>query len=199
MRARLLALAALVSALGAGVVIWAQWGDSTIDATPELPGGWEMIDRGSCTTAPCGALKCLQAQDVLTDAGRGDCDTRLVECDVRMGARARAMALDAGDAPAAEKYQRVRFVALRCPGVDGGRAFGIPVDDAGYPVWGTVAVTPRCVRAPVGVQTCQRDEGDGGSRWFGDLNVFPAALAKGSGCQPVSCTVMFGDQPETDL
>ena len=199
MRQRLLALAALVSAAGAGTVLFAQWNAGSIDAAPELPGGWELVDRQSCTTAVCNAPRCIEANNVLADAGRGNCDTRLVACDVRLGARARALAEDAGDAPGPRKYQRVRFVALRCPAADGGSAWAIPVTDAGYPAWGTAVVTPRCVRAPAdGGTLCQRSERDGGYRYFGTGNVIePASESNGHAtCEPCGCRVMAGDSDE---
>lgn len=60
---------------------------------------------------------------------------------------------------------------------------------------------PDCVRAPLdGGLTCLRDlhDGDGG-RWFGTGNVFPVAQAAGSNCEPVGCSVMAGDDPDTSL
>jgi len=58
---------------------------------------------------------------------------------------------------------------------------------------------PDCVRAPVGNVTCRRDEHDGGSRFFGEMNVFPVGDAVGAGCEGVDCAVMFGDNPDTSL
>lgn len=59
---------------------------------------------------------------------------------------------------------------------------------------------PDCVRAPVaGGTTCQRAELDGGQRYFGAGNVFPAGEARGTGCEPVACTTIAGDDPNTTL
>jgi hypothetical protein len=58
---------------------------------------------------------------------------------------------------------------------------------------------PDCVRAPVGNLTCRRTLPDGGSRFFGEMNVFPASEATGAGCQGIDCAVMSGDVAETDL
>lgn len=68
--------------------------------------------------------------------------------------------------------------------------------DAGFPF---VKATRRCVRAPADGGVCLRSNGDGGWRDFGMLNVFPANEAAGSGCEPVECTVLAGENPETAL
>ena len=52
---------------------------------------------------------------------------------------------------------------------------------------------PDCVRAPMGNSTCTRSEGDGGFRFFGEMNVFDKSLAGGSGCEAVGCTIFGGD------
>lgn len=59
-----------------------------------------------------------------------------------------------------------------------------------------------CVRAPLdGGTDCLRDDGLGlgPRRFFGTGNVFPAAQAAGSNCEPVECTVTYGDNPDTSL
>jgi hypothetical protein len=61
---------------------------------------------------------------------------------------------------------------------------------------------PPCVRAPLDGGTDCRAQGyelDGGARFIGTGNVFPSAVATGTQCEQVECTVMSGDNPETDL
>lgn len=190
MKQKLLALAALVSAAGAGSLLLADWDTGQPVAPP--PGGFEVLDRDSCTVSACGILGCLNANNVLADAG-SPCVTRLADCDVRIGAKARAWLSDAGLSLGPKPYQRVRFVGLRCP-VDGGFSYGVPMNDEGLPQFSSAsAVTPRCVRAPAGNSTCLRAETDGGARYFGEGNVFPVAEARGSGCEACGCVVMSGD------
>lgn len=200
MRARLLALAALVSSLVAGTVIFVNWNTGEVNGTIDSFGALELVDRSQCTMAACGAAQCTQANAILADAG-SSCLTRLVECPFRIGPRIRAIGADAGVTFGPQKYQRVRLIALRCPAAGGGFSFGVPTDDNGWPIYAvTPGVTPACVRAPVaGGVTCTRAELDGGQRYFGAGNVFPAAEARGTGCQPVECTVMAGDDPDVDL
>lgn len=52
---------------------------------------------------------------------------------------------------------------------------------------------PQCVRAPADGGTCNRRLPDGGSRFFGRLNVMPADAGVGASCESVECAVMFGD------
>lgn len=195
---RLIALAAVVSAAGAGSIIFANWDTGLPVQAP--PGAFEILNKSTCTQAACGALLCLQANDVLADAG-SSCTTRLGTCDFRVGQQARDWAADAGLTLGPQRYQRLRLVGLRCAGADGGFSFGIPMDDTGFPQFASVAQqTPLCVRAPLdGGGNCNRDEHDGGSRFFGKGNVFPAGDAIGSSCEPVNCTVMYGDNADVDL
>lgn len=197
-RARLIALASAVAAAGAGSLVLVNWDTAQPISAP--PGAFELLDRSKCTVAACGANLCLQANDVLADAGSA-CTSRLVTCDVRIGQQARDWAADAGLVLGPQRYQRLRFVGLRCAGADGGFSFGVPMDDTGMPQFASVAQqTPLCVRAPLdgGHLGCRRDEHDGGSRDFGRGNVFPAVDGVGT-CEPVQCSVMYGDDPEVDL
>lgn len=194
MRQRLLALAALVSAAGAGTLVLADWDTGLPVNVP--PGGFEVLDRSDCTPAVCGLNACDNANNVLADAG-DPCRTRLVACDVRIGGKARAWLSDAGLTLGPKPYQRIQFIGLRCPAADGGFAFGVPMDDNGLPQFvRAVAQTPRCVRAPVGNTTCLRAETDGGSRFFGEMNVFPSGEARGAGCEACGCVHMAGDSDE---
>ena len=72
-------------------------------------------------------------------------------------------------------------------------------------LWGSsmpLTLVPReCVRqvADAGLP-CPRWGGDGGSMDYGDLNVFPRALAVDPAqCESVNCTVYAGDNPATEL
>jgi hypothetical protein len=49
----------------------------------------------------------------------------------------------------AHRYQQMRFVAERCP-VDGGFAVGVPVDDAGWPLFAVVVRPHPCAWRPAG-------------------------------------------------
>ena len=57
---------------------------------------------------------------------------------------------------------------------------------------------PDCVRRPVGNKTCFRAESDGGQRNPGELNRFPATDVRGSGCQPVACSVFLGESADEE-
>lgn len=200
-RAQLLALAAAVGALGAGGALFWNRDTSTVDKTIEDVGAWEQIDKSSCSTAACNTAQCTAAKNVLTDAG-SSCTPRLVSCDFRVSPRMRACFADAGTPLSAKRYQRLQVVALRCPGRDGGFAFGTPFDANQCPIFAAAVDTPLCVRAPLdGGPNCLRLGAalDGGARFFGTGNVFPASQSSGSQCEPVGCSVMYGDNPETDL
>lgn len=199
MRARLLALVAVLSVASAGAVKFFYFSDATSADT--LVGGiglLEMVDRSTCTVAACNAAQCQQAQAILDDAGTS-CKVGFVDCSVRIGQGARDLASDAGVALGPQTYQRLRIVGARCA-VDGGFAYGVPVNDAGWPVFAVSTTTPLCGRAPYdGGVDCQRDEGDGGSRFIGTGNVFPVSKAVGAQCEPVECAVFAGDDPAVSL
>jgi len=199
MKQRLLALAALVAAAGAGTVLFVNWEDGTIAGRIEDVGSWELIDRANVTMSACNSAQCTTAQNILTDAG-SSCIPRFADGDFRVSARMRACFADAGVTMGAQKYQRLRLIALRCAGTDGGFAFGVPMDDAGCPIFAVAVTTPRCVRAPLdGGANCRRLLPDGGTVFFGTGNVFPAAEAAGSNCDACGCTVIYGDDPSVDL
>lgn len=201
LKARLLALAAALSVLAAGTVTFLNW--NTANSLDSLTGGvglLETIDRSKCSVAACNAPTCVTAQGILNDAGT-PCTVGFVDCDVRIGAPARAMAADAGVVFSAASYQRARFIGMRCA-VDGGFAYTVPVTDAGWPIFAVTTATPGCVRAPLdGGTSCLRAGAavDGGSRFFGTGNVFPAAQAAGSNCDAVQCGVIYGDDPSVTL
>lgn len=201
MKARLLALAAALSILAAGRVVFLNWNTATsLDALTGGVGLLETIDRSKCSVAACNAAACTTAQGILNDAGT-PCTVGFVDCSVRIGATARAMAADAGFTFGPASYQRVRLIGMRCA-VDGGFAYTVPVTDAGWPIFAVTITTPLCVRAPLdGGSSCLRAGAapDGGARFFGTGNVFPASQAAGSHCDAVECGVVFGDDPNVTL
>lgn len=206
MKQRLLALAAVLSALGGGTVVFLNWNDAKVDPTLESAGVWQVVDKSKCNVRACNAQACTDATNVLQDAG-SSCVPRFADCDVRVSPYVRQVAQTNGLTLGPQKYQRVTFVALRCPGSDGGFAFGVPVDDGGWPVYAVATgQTPLCVRAPLdGGNTCLRRLSDGGTTFFGAGNVFNATESAGSNCEPVAagCSaaggIVFGDDPAVDL
>lgn len=202
MKQRLLAIVSAMTAagLGAGALVFVQWHEPhSIEHMVLDVQNWSLMDSDSCVPRACNTTPCVTAQNHLTDAGTG-CVTRLVACDWRVTPRMREAAAESGVTLGPKKYQRLELGVLRCSGADGGFAWAVPLNDAGWPVVSDVVeVTPRCVRAPTGNSTCLRAETDGGSRFFGELNVFPAGEARGTGCEACGCAVVFGDNPDTDL
>lgn len=199
MKQRLLALAAVVAAAGAGTLVFVNW-DTGLPDTP-MPGAFDAFQTADCTPSACAANLCTQADNVLADAGSA-CRSRLVTCDnVRVGQRMRDWAADAGLTLGPQRYQTLRFVGMRCPGVDGGFSFGIPLDDTGLPQFSSATqMTPPCVRAPLdGGTDCRLVLPDAGLMFYGTGNVFPAAQSSGTQCEAVSCRVVFGDDPDTSL
>jgi hypothetical protein len=197
MRARLLAIIAALSAagLGSGALVFVRWNEPhAIEHVVANVSGWDLMDSDSCVPRACNTAACTTAQNHLTDAG-SPCVTRLVACDWRITERMRAAASASGVTLGAKKYQRLEVGALRCPGADGGFTWAVPLTDAGWPIVSdVVAVTPRCVRAPLdGGLGCQRRFPDGGTRFFGTGNVMPVDAGVGASCEPVACSVMFGD------
>jgi len=204
MRQRLLALVAAMTAagLGAGSLVFINWNEPhVIEHFVANVRDWELMDSDSCVPRACTLPACATAENHLADAGTG-CVTRLVACDWRVTPSMRAAATESGVTLGPKKYQRLEVGTLRCTGADGGFAWAVPLTDAGWPVIADVApeIGPRCVRAPVSNLTCLRDPpGAAPARFFGELNVFPAAEASGAGCEPVGCAVMFGDHPDVEL
>ncbi len=199
MKQKLLALAALLATLGAGAIVFVNFESAKPDPKLTSVGNLEVLDLKGCTTRACNAGQCIQVQNILVDAG-SSCLPRFAACDMRIGQALRNKATDAGVALGPQKYQRLEVVALRCPAVDGGFSFGVPFDDAGWPLYAATVATPLCVRAPLdGGQLCRRSLPDGGTRFNGKGNVFPASQAAGSNCDQVACSVFLGDNPDTSL
>lgn len=201
-KGQLLAVAAAISALAAGTVVFLTQNsaDSSIDGTTAAPTMFQLVDRSTCSVAACNSTQCTQAKNVLNDAG-SPCTVGFADCSARVGPVARNIAADAGLVFGPALYQRVRFVGMRCP-VAGGFTYAIPVDDAGWPVFALQTTTPLCVRAPLdGGTNCLRQGllPDGGAGFFGTGNVFPSALSAGSNCDQVECTVVYGDDPDQSL
>lgn len=188
MKARLVAIAAALIAGGVGIFFYA-YNDA---AQAEFAGGagaLEIIDRSQCSMSNCNAAACNQAQNILNDAGSGSCSLKMVECPVRLGARARALAADAGVSFGPGRYQQVRFVAMKCPSQDGGNAFGVAVDDAGWPVFATSSVAFPCAWKARDGGVCTRV--DGGNPGF-ENTMQPGQFA-GAGCQLKACVEIAGD------
>lgn len=82
---------------------------------------------------------------------------------------------------------------VELPDAGVGYAYPVDLDDGGTEYRVTDAAP--CVRRPEGapVASCLRREPDGGARDFGDLNRFPASEAVGAGCEPVACSIVFGE------
>jgi hypothetical protein len=199
-RAQLIAIAAAVSALGAGALLFVNSaGDFTFDTVASGLDRFEILDRSQCTPAACNNAQCTAVKNILQDAG-SPCSVGFADCSTRVGPVLRAWAADAGTPFSSQVYQRVRLIGMRCPAVDGGFSYGIMVDDAGFPLFQVSVTTPLCARAPLdgGGQTCLRDDGTG-PRYFGAGNVFPAAQAFGTFCDAVECTVAYGDDPNITL
>lgn len=198
MKALLLKLAAFLITLSPGSIAYVNFNNGTPDVTMDAPGSLEILDKSDCSMLACaGQTQCVTANNHLADAG-SPCVVRLSECTVRVGARARILAAGAGATLGTAKYQRVRFIAMRCPLDVGGNAFGVPTDDTGWPSFTVATVAPRCARAPTAVADCKR-VGPDGTRNIGAKNVFPASQSTGTQCEPVECSVMYGDEPLTDL
>lgn len=195
MKAHLLALAAFLAAAGAGVY-FVNFTDGTVSRFSGSFGGLEVVDKKQCVVTACNAAQCVAANNILADAGSSD-TTRFVECPVRLGPRGRALAADAGvtlslrpdGGPAL--YQQVKLVALRHVRPDGGLSFGIPVDDAGWPVY-TVSTSPHsCAWRPLGVAAALCKRTDGGDP--GAENTLKAGEFAGAGCLLKPCFEMAGD------
>ncbi len=186
MKARLVAIAALLTAAGAGSIFFVNWDTAQVEKLPISFGAFEVFDKSQCTTSACGTAACDIARDHLTDSGFGSCTLRFIECPVRLGQRARNLGLDAGVTFGPGKYQQVRLTAMRC-----GTALGIAVDNNGWPTYAVATGTPGCKRRDAGVPVAQCQRVDGGNQ--GDENQYPASELTGAGCTPVPCGVIFGD------
>lgn len=158
-----------------------------------------------------------------------DCAARIIVCPERIGPALRARLAAAGDVlPAGKKYAKVAINGWQCPNPDGGvvevvaaalqkalsnddyelpdpnRCSSLPCSAiAGFCASGQLAVrlasvggaVPGCVRAPYdGGTDCLRT-----GAFFGAGNVFPVGQSTGTQCEPVECTVLFGDDPSADL
>lgn len=98
---------------------------------------------------------------------------------------------------ARERLHESKVVELPDAGV--GYAYPVDLDDGGTS-YRAMDVAP-CVRRPEGapVASCLRRAEDGEVRDFGALNRFPASEAVGAGCEPVACSIVFGeDDREAD-
>jgi hypothetical protein len=80
---------------------------------------------------------------------------------------------------------------------DGGKGYSIKVRvaDGGSELRITAA---DCARRPAGNKTCFAAELDGGLKTPGDLNRFPIADVRGTGCQLVACSVWQGEDDSSE-
>lgn len=188
MRARLLAIAATLATAGAGVT-FVFWNAPSIETDmPRAFGNLEVVDRSQCSVSNCNTQQCTSAENILADAG-STCTARFIDCPIRVGPKARALAADAGVALTAARYQQIRLIALRCPTAGGGFALGIPVTDAGWPFFD---VTPRphlCAWKPRDGGVCTTL--DGGNPGF-ENTMQPGQFA-GAGCVLKSCVEIAGE------
>ena len=118
-------------------------------------------------------------------------------------AAALALGVTLGAAGAREVYDVKPPQAVERPGeervlfVEGARKYARPMTlvDGGDVL--LLVDTPSCVRKPDKDADCQRrNVEDGGAYDFGVLNRFLASEAVGSGCEPVACAVMAGENAD---
>ncbi len=188
-RAQLLALSVLVASGIGGAVYFVNRSDAALSTMADSFGALEVVDRSQCSVSACNAAACVQAKNVLSDAG-SLCTVGFLSCPVRFGRRARNLADDAGMAYGAALYQQIKVVGARCQ-VDGGFAYGIPVDDAGWPIFATSVDAFPCAWRPrdAGAAVCTRlDGGDPGLE-----NTMQPGSFTGAGCQPKSCVEIAGE------
>ncbi len=185
MKQKLLAVAALLLAMGGGVV-FINWDASPVEITqlPESFGNIEVIDRSLCTVSACNSAACVTALAMLADGGVTDATMRFVECPIRLGARARAFAADAGVIFPAGTYQQIRLIAMRRNG-----AIGIAVDANGWPVYAVASINSPCAWKPNAGAACTRV--DGGVALT--QSVMDPGQWAGLGCVRRSCVQIAGD------
>lgn len=74
---------------------------------------------------------------------------------------------------------------------DGGKGYVERVKQIDGGIALRVKASGGCVRRPVGNKSCLK-----GGRDPGELNRFPAADVTGTGCEPVACSIVFGENPD---
>ncbi len=200
MKSKLIAMAVLVASFGAGRVVFVNWDSGQVDATlPDSFGALEAYDKSLCTADPCAspavAVNCEAARRHLDDAGYTNAILREIECTFRIGQRAKDMAADAGFALSVgsdggvAKYQQIRFVAMRRPGIDGGFAYAIATKDNGWPIEAALVGTFPCAwRNDAGATCGFVDGGEPGLQ-----NTMQAGQWVGAGCWRKSCVEVAGD------
>ncbi len=189
MKQRLIAIAIFLGAAGGGTFWFLNWNTGLEDTTiPDSIGGLEVYDKSRCDVSPCTTPACVVARGHLDDAGYTDALLKLVECPFRIGARARALAADAGFSMPAGNYVQLQLVAMRRPAIDGGFAFGIATKDNGWPMDAVATGTFPCAWKPTAFAACTKI--DGGNP--GVTNTMQAGMWAGAGCVRKACTEMAG-------
>lgn len=189
MKARLVAIAALLAGLGAGSY-FVNWNSGELDPTlPDSFGALESYDKSRCTSDPCNSAQCAAARRHLDDAGYPDAVLREVECPFRIGQKARDLGADAGFIFGPARYQQIRMIAIRKPALGGGFAWGIATRDNGWPLEAVVSGVFPCAWKPNDGAACSLV--DGGSP--GTANTMQPGDWVGAGCQRKACTEVAGD------
>lgn len=189
MKNKLIAIALTLGALGTGSY-FVNWNTGQVDDTLiDSFGALESYDKSQCSVSACNTAQCNAARRHLDDAGFTNALLREVECPFRIGQRARNIAADAGFALGPAKYQMLRMVAMRRPVDGGGFAFGVAVDDKGWPIEAVATGTFPCAWKPRDGGVCTTlDGGDPGVE-----NTMQPGQWAGAGCVRKACVEIAGD------
>lgn len=183
MRAKLLAIAAILGTVIGGGVILVSWNDP-VEELPLSFGAFEVVDKALCSVSVCNSAACQTALNILADGGVTDATMRFVECPVRLAQQVRNLAADAGTALPATKYAQMRLTAMRRNGV-----LGIAVDDGGWPIHAVLSIASPCAWKPSAGAACSKvDGGDPGVE-----NTLQPGEWVGAACVRKSCVVVAGD------
>lgn len=169
MKARLVAIAALLASLGGGIY-FVNWENATLVA-PAV----EIVSFDSCSTSACATPNCEAGNRHLADAG-SPCVLRNAECAARR--------LDGGS-----RYWQVEVTAMRCPRAGGGFNWAVALNDAGQMIDAAVEKPFPCAWKPNAGATCTKL--DGGNP--GVQNTMQPGQWVGAGCVRKSCIEIAGD------
>ncbi len=180
MKALLLAFAAYLS--NQDGIHFVTFNDATENAAADRHGSLEVVDRNACTISACNATQCIQAGNILADAGSAAV-LKFADCPLRIGQRARDIASDAGLIFPAGVYQQARFIVMKV-----GTTYGVPVTDTGWPVYAVSSQAFPCAWKPVGGSNCTKL--DGGNP--GTENTMQSGDWVGAGCVRKACVEIAG-------